>query len=305
MELQEIQKPDLGRKFARKDKRPLDPPPVVLCRFYETLNGPDGRRIEVEMDPATPSLGAVCHLDLFPVPHQYYEAESRRPPLSQATTQLQHHAPELSSRTTHVLASTSTLRTYYDGLRVGNTMAQSTPISLHGATTPNHYTSQAVTSSTSGTLSSGRPALLPCAGDPSTLHDGSHVTPDPAAAAEWQEGAPPAGLAFERDIIATCGDFQICESSKYSDALSGTMSTHAEVIDYKGKISAVFVFSVSCRSRARALSQRVWSSGLELTISSSTSDRTSPSSRRHVCPAIPTVQHPVQGCGWISGACVG
>ncbi|OSD00527.1 hypothetical protein PYCCODRAFT_1356135, partial [Trametes coccinea BRFM310] len=195
MELEEIQKPDLGRKFARKDKRPLDPPPVILCRFFESLSGPDGRHIEVEMPPAIPSLGAVCHLDLFPVPSGFYQ--------------------EASSGTVP---------------------------SLRGATTPNYDIAQIVTSSASATLPSEPSTLVPYAGDPSTFH-GAHVVPDPAAVTQWQEAAIPAAQTLERDIVATFGDFQIRESSKCSDALSGTTSTHAEVIDYKGKKSAVFVFS--------------------------------------------------------------
>ncbi|KAI0666818.1 velvet factor-domain-containing protein [Trametes maxima] len=68
VELEEIQKADLGRKYARKDKRPLDPPPVVLCRFFDVLYTSGGKVIEKEIDPEQVSLGAICHVDLFPVP---------------------------------------------------------------------------------------------------------------------------------------------------------------------------------------------------------------------------------------------
>lgn len=61
-ELCEIQKADLGRKYAsgslpypliinvcryaRVDRRPLDPPPVVILKFFEVLDetAPDGVR---------------------------------------------------------------------------------------------------------------------------------------------------------------------------------------------------------------------------------------------------------------------
>ncbi|KAI5888329.1 uncharacterized protein SCHCODRAFT_02513108 [Schizophyllum commune H4-8] len=36
-EIQEIQQPLLGRKYASKDRRPLDPPPVVRLRVFEAV----------------------------------------------------------------------------------------------------------------------------------------------------------------------------------------------------------------------------------------------------------------------------
>ncbi|KAL7284688.1 LOW QUALITY PROTEIN: hypothetical protein ACG7TL_001991 [Trametes sanguinea] len=208
MELEEIQKPDLGRKFARKDKRPLDPPPVILCRFFESLSGPDGRHIEVEMPPAIP----------------YRQGSTRRVTITNSQAKQRRPMDANAMAQTTALSSSGTVS------------------SLRGATTPNYDIAQIVTSSASATLPSEPSTLVPYADDPSTFH-GAHVVPDPAAVTQWQEAAIPAAQTLERDIVATFGDFQICESSKCSDALSGTTSTHAEVIDYKGKKSAVFVFS--------------------------------------------------------------
>ncbi|KAL1752358.1 hypothetical protein FB107DRAFT_277747 [Schizophyllum commune] len=36
-EIQEIQQPLMGRKYASKDRRPLDPPPVVRLRVFEVV----------------------------------------------------------------------------------------------------------------------------------------------------------------------------------------------------------------------------------------------------------------------------
>ncbi|KAF8352122.1 velvet factor-domain-containing protein [Amanita rubescens] len=69
IELDEVQKADLGRKYARVDRRPLDPPPVVQMRIYEVLNAGSERETEREV-PAYDSievLGFVCTVDLFPV----------------------------------------------------------------------------------------------------------------------------------------------------------------------------------------------------------------------------------------------
>ncbi|TFK79559.1 hypothetical protein K466DRAFT_505362 [Polyporus arcularius HHB13444] len=65
----EIQKADAGRKFARKDKRPLDPPPVVQVRFFEVHGVGTSRQYEEEIlsYDDTLMLGLVCQVDLFPV----------------------------------------------------------------------------------------------------------------------------------------------------------------------------------------------------------------------------------------------
>ncbi|TFK88602.1 hypothetical protein K466DRAFT_585407 [Polyporus arcularius HHB13444] len=65
----EIQKADIGRKFARKDKRPLDPPPVVQVRFFEVIQAGTPRQYEQEIldYDDTLTLGLVCQADLFPV----------------------------------------------------------------------------------------------------------------------------------------------------------------------------------------------------------------------------------------------
>ncbi|KIK61384.1 hypothetical protein GYMLUDRAFT_582036 [Collybiopsis luxurians FD-317 M1] len=62
-ELCEIQKADLGRKYARVDRRPLDPPPVVKLRFFEVLDSSERELTYEEIQ----ILGLLCTVDLFPV----------------------------------------------------------------------------------------------------------------------------------------------------------------------------------------------------------------------------------------------
>lgn len=71
-ELVEIQKADLGRKYARVDRRPLDPPPVVQLRLYYIHNEGTDHESEQEVQDYddVQNLGLVCHVDLFPVPTQ-------------------------------------------------------------------------------------------------------------------------------------------------------------------------------------------------------------------------------------------
>ncbi|KAI9056496.1 hypothetical protein FKP32DRAFT_1615973 [Trametes sanguinea] len=208
--LEEIQKPDLGRKYARKDKRPLDPPPVVLCRFYNITKGRDGKFIEIEMDPEQPAMGAICHLDLFPVPPQYYEAEEH---LQRPTQVTMHdpvqHAMQGMRSPTHIPTPASIAAPQHDTASA-NTMFQLPSIPSH-----------AVTSSVSPTLLGSALSTYP--GRPSN-------------------SISSAGEPEKRDIVAWYGDVPIHESSKCSAMLSGGTSMQAEVIDYKGKKSAVFVF---------------------------------------------------------------
>ncbi|KAF4607905.1 hypothetical protein EYR40_000241 [Pleurotus pulmonarius] len=60
-ELTEIQKADLGRKYARVDRRPLDPPPVVLLKLYITYPIEGGER-EEEVPDYESIITALCDL---------------------------------------------------------------------------------------------------------------------------------------------------------------------------------------------------------------------------------------------------
>ncbi|KAG1819144.1 velvet factor-domain-containing protein [Suillus subaureus] len=69
--LVEIQKADLGRKYARVDRRPLDPPPVVQLRLYYIHNeGDHESEHEVQDYDEIQNLGLLCNVDLFPVSTQ-------------------------------------------------------------------------------------------------------------------------------------------------------------------------------------------------------------------------------------------
>ncbi|EMD37762.1 hypothetical protein CERSUDRAFT_94755 [Gelatoporia subvermispora B] len=68
-ELEELQKADLGRKFARKDRRPLDPPPVARLRLFRIFNHGTPSSYEREFDhyEEVVAFSLACHLDVFPV----------------------------------------------------------------------------------------------------------------------------------------------------------------------------------------------------------------------------------------------
>ncbi|CDO70068.1 hypothetical protein BN946_scf184601.g21 [Trametes cinnabarina] len=241
IELEEIQKPDHGHK------RPLDPPPVVLCRFFELVNGLGGTQVEVELDPDYPSMGMICHLELFPVPPQSDPFQVTTPLQEQQSMQ-QSVGPQAPSEST---SSTLTVDNNVEMQR--NEGLQPTPIpfsetafsSLQSATTPNYRTTPAVTSSASSPPPPGTSPSAFYADYAPALHEGN-IPSGPTASAQMQtdeHSAVPDGENHQQDIVATFGDFLILESSNCSNMLSGTTSVPAELIDYKGKKSAVFVFS--------------------------------------------------------------
>lgn len=86
-ELVEIQKADLGRKFsvvrryARVDRRPLDPPPVVMLKLYEVSDVGTDQQIENEVKnyEEVDMLGLVGTVDLFQVSGPRPESTSSSP----------------------------------------------------------------------------------------------------------------------------------------------------------------------------------------------------------------------------------
>lgn len=89
-ELIEVQKADLGRKYARVDRRPLDPPPAVLLKLFFVYNHGTDRQTEREVEnyDDVQNLGLLCNVDLFSVPPSAVadkatmDAEQQRPEAS-------------------------------------------------------------------------------------------------------------------------------------------------------------------------------------------------------------------------------
>ncbi|KAI0657961.1 velvet factor, partial [Cubamyces menziesii] len=204
VQLEEIQKADLGRKYARKDKRPLDPPPVVICRFFNLVDRPSGPPLEIEIDPEQ-ILGAICHVDLFPIPE-----DSVIPPMS--------HLRENA----YPLPPLETLPSLYASL--GNAGYLS-----HAPVPP--MASLQVGPQPAG---STQPPALP------GVHNmmSNHAYP-PAA----RHAAELALDVHGDEVVAWFGAFPIYENSKCTTMLSGATFMQSAVIDYEGKKTAMFVFS--------------------------------------------------------------
>lgn len=91
-ELHEVQKASLGRKYARVDRRPLDPPPVVRLRLFHVSNA--GTKDETETEVCDydeiDMLGLLCTVDLFPV-HDCGRASPSNTPPSKTSHLAQDH----------------------------------------------------------------------------------------------------------------------------------------------------------------------------------------------------------------------
>ncbi|KZT72031.1 hypothetical protein DAEQUDRAFT_763503 [Daedalea quercina L-15889] len=68
-QLDELQQAEVGRKCGTKDRRPLDPPPVVNLQLFEVFNGGTPLEEERQLKNLTEmdSHGFLCHVDLFRV----------------------------------------------------------------------------------------------------------------------------------------------------------------------------------------------------------------------------------------------
>lgn len=86
VELVELQKAEIGSTYDRVDRRPLDPPPVVLLRLFEAgdlENGRDDYERELLYKDVL-NIGLICTIDLFPVPETFNQPGS---PASQSSTE--------------------------------------------------------------------------------------------------------------------------------------------------------------------------------------------------------------------------
>jgi len=68
-EVKEIQKANVGRKYAAsKDRRALDPPPVTELRIYDVRDAGSGLTQETELDyRGLQPTGLICHVEAFQV----------------------------------------------------------------------------------------------------------------------------------------------------------------------------------------------------------------------------------------------
>ncbi|KAI0763493.1 velvet factor-domain-containing protein [Trametes elegans] len=253
VELEEIQKADLGRKYLDVSR-----------------SSPDGRVQEVAVDPEFATLGAVCHVDLFPLPDTFRQ---RRPDSQYNVLTANTTLPSLHTGSWDVPSSTPQPSQLH-GFSVHQTTAPSTLYDRRN-------------SNSSAALPSLHPlGIIGCRGSaqrptgPSFRSIRDHVDEHPNSmqgmfdepgptsgilpslqqlAPMMGYPPPPGGLPFAQDsggyaaprdvaeqkpdVVAYFGDFAIRESSCCTGAISGSTFLQPSVIEHNGKKVLVFVFS--------------------------------------------------------------
>ncbi|KDQ56985.1 hypothetical protein JAAARDRAFT_58465 [Jaapia argillacea MUCL 33604] len=223
--LSEIQQAKLGRKYARKDRRPLDPPPVVELKLYRVYNLGTDREVEVEIEDHGNSQngGRICHIDLFPVPppdspewsaysggrnrSRYHSQPASVGSSTQAYGQsfptMGHQPYNFSSSTTLLSPTDIDLEMSYQ-----NRPAYHVP---SGSTIPNPLAPRA-------------PFL------PSPLEQTPNFDPT------LRPSIP------DDDVVGQFGGYTLRESLKCTHALSGTTFAEAVDIEYQGKNRLMLIF---------------------------------------------------------------
>jgi len=101
VELHELQQADLGRKYAKVDRRPLDPPPAILLRIFAVYDYGTDRQREQEVInyQDIKSIGMICTLDLFPVPESILDnRQLHQPRYPSAMTNMNSHLMDLQAQ---------------------------------------------------------------------------------------------------------------------------------------------------------------------------------------------------------------
>ncbi|OJT12304.1 hypothetical protein TRAPUB_11171 [Trametes pubescens] len=230
IEIEETQKADLGRKYARKDKRPLDPPPVVICTFRDLTNAgaPGFREQALQIETAT--LGAVCHVDLFPVPPDYEDYIAAKPPVSWPLP--------LQRLTDGILPSTHASASSLpppSAIMQGLLPPMPPPeyyVPFHSATTGRYPEAPSSLYPSPMAVAHGQNAMLPGVQSLTAI---AKLPCDPRQVPTSQFDSP--------DVVAWFGSHAIRESDKCSSMLAGATFVQAEIVDYNGKKEAMFVFS--------------------------------------------------------------
>ncbi|KZT64983.1 hypothetical protein DAEQUDRAFT_814600 [Daedalea quercina L-15889] len=273
--LSELQKADLGRKYARKDRRPLDPPPVVQFQLFEVFNAGASSQTEREFEnyDAMKSFGVLCHVDLFPVPDQDEDDsdDSEESTSSQASTST-FHVPAFPAAAAPASGPSSySSNPYHSGFSPPASpgtyvMPQLMPSSLahHLQSIPAPlpppdilpYPLPDTPTTTSSLLQPYSmhvvAPLPPLPLDLALNFPGGHTDPTHMRSQRSQppihsDGSPIHGQAsaepLDPDIVAYIGDFAIRESSKRTMDLVGATFVQSSGLEYKGRKALMFVFS--------------------------------------------------------------
>ncbi|EMD37273.1 hypothetical protein CERSUDRAFT_113922 [Gelatoporia subvermispora B] len=222
-ELIEIQSAELGRKYVHKDRRPLDPPPVVQLKLFEVFGeSPGDVHEEALLHDEVTGFGFFCYIDLFPLLNNGNPPDSAQ---SSTPQRLQLMQPGPSSASTEYLPPIG--QTFgprgppstVDGFRHRAMLGDSS----HDSTT---FPSTLDTLELLPASSSTEPYTPAPKWQPVAIHNGQEVV----------FPAPP-------EVVAYYDDTPIMAASMCTDKLSGTSFRDSTSIDIDGESAIIFVFS--------------------------------------------------------------
>ncbi|KAF9269478.1 hypothetical protein L218DRAFT_953092 [Marasmius fiardii PR-910] len=271
-ELVEIQKADLGRKYARVDRRPLDPPPVVALRLFHVTE-PDSEERELPNETIQ-VLGLVCTVDLFPVPESRNNTNTPSPnrtspiPFQPATRNGQERRnsgslwnPSPSRSPDSIYAShnayssppqengagDSAMNHYIEqGYGENYLMVNTNLTSAHPAESANHYLHHRQLSEYPAQSPSYQHAAeaSPSSPTPSYNHQSQYGPPalqnqteTPGSISSSQAGQRP------QQIIHYVDGIPIIEGTQMTHALVGAKFVQPTPVDWNGQKRLMFVFS--------------------------------------------------------------
>ncbi|EKM81081.1 hypothetical protein AGABI1DRAFT_56409 [Agaricus bisporus var. burnettii JB137-S8] len=238
VELQEIQKADSGRKYARVDRRPLDPPPAIMLRLYH-VGAAGGRQWEQEVNnyEEIRNIGMLCGVDLFPVPDKILD-ENIAVPRSTMSSDLPDFVVYTPSQGSSSSASPPGM---------GNVSPRASRVSSDHASAPFelptsgnlrlNYPGSSQSTESAFTYFPRHPFTTPSAeGDGAPRDNPFQIPRRQPMLGHLNEAEPPS------DVILRIGNHLVTESSKLTPALVGEKFVEPVLVDYKGKKCFFFVF---------------------------------------------------------------
>ncbi|TFK52995.1 hypothetical protein OE88DRAFT_1627638 [Heliocybe sulcata] len=214
-ELQELQKADLGRKYARKDRRPLDPPPIVQLRLFRVYNLDTDREVEEEVDnyEEVQNFGLLCHIDLFQVPTTEEPDEGATAPAPDSRSDRTKKRKPIANRGSYQVP---------------------VPVEHHAP-----YPDNGMPSVSNFNIPAASFLPMPTFAGPSTHYSES----EPEHTSRSSSLSTTSNASLEQDVVAYLGEFPIRESTKCTTAISGATFVQCNEVTHDGKKALMFVFS--------------------------------------------------------------
>ncbi|KAG7095605.1 hypothetical protein E1B28_006332 [Marasmius oreades] len=241
-------------RYARVDRRPLDPPPVVALRlFHVTESDSEERELPNETIQV---LGLVCTVDLFPVPESTsYENSSRSPSRTSSIP------PQSTTRTVLNPSPSRSPDSFYNAY----SPQQETGL---GDSTHRHYINKlaadygglyAMPNTNSALSTSAQPTnhIFPysvqllnrppyphvtCPSSPAACPD-HRSQYDPSAQPQDQESTSPQTGQQPQQIVHYVDGVPIVEGTQMTHALVGAKFVQPTPVDWHGQKRLMFVFS--------------------------------------------------------------